>query len=179
METLLPGNETPFCIILGHYSNSHCTMYILYIHIVFAHIIVAVYGNMSIHSCIMDLCQPPGSPLVDIPPLHDLLCHLLAIQVPPVQAVSLFQVHTHSNGPCRCHSALYISHHMPQSGWICAIFFHSSNMCGQKPTCSVLLSCSTTHFNSGCWSLPAQPHILEVLFRGIYVYLPTLTPTMT
>ena len=118
-------------------------------------------------SCSMDLHQLPGSSLVDIPPLHDLLCRILALQVPLLAAIGLPQVHPSCDGPHGTRPPHCTSHYMPQIGRIRALYPHSAHVCGEKLPGSFLFPRPATYICSGRWTLPPHSHPLEVLFRGM------------
>ena len=126
--SLMPGNETPFCIISGNIIHTVRKILMLPRHLVCLN---PLYGvEISLSSCIVYLHQPPGGPLVDIPPLHDLLCRVLPIQVPILEKLWLPQVHTHSDGHCSPNAPHRISRRVPQSGWLCPLHLHSAHVCG-------------------------------------------------
>ena len=122
--------------------------------------------SLLLLSCSMDIRQLPGSTLVDIPSLHDILCSVLALQVPLLAPIGLPQVHTHRDGSYSTITAPCTSHYMPRSGRIRTLYSHSAHVCGQKLTGSFLLTRTATPSCSGHWTLPTHSHLLEVLFRG-------------
>ena len=127
----------------------------------------------SIDSFSLDLHQPSGSTLVDIPSLYGVLCHLLAIQIPLPEGIGLLQIHSLCDGSSSTYTANYLCNYMLQCGWICAIFFNSTYLCGKKHSSSFLLSCTPTPCCCGYRTIFANTYILEILFRGMYIYVVT------
>ena len=114
LESLLPGNETPMCVIKGNVQENSETS-----------IIFSVCMSCC---CIMDIHQPPGSSLVDFPPLNGLL-----LQSSGHSSINtgLLQRHTHCDGSCRNSLVHYTSHNILQGGGICNIF-ESTGLCAKE-----------------------------------------------
>ena len=125
----------------------------------------------SIASFSLDLHQPSGSALVDIPSLYGVLWHLLAIQIPVLEAIGLLQIHSLCDGSSSTYTADYRCNYMLQCGWICAIFFDCAYLCGKERSSSFLLSCTPTPCCCGYRTISTNTYILEILFRGLYIHI--------
>ena len=147
LESLLPGNETPMCVITGNMQTTQVKH-------------TAIYMSCS---CNMDIHQPPGSSLVDFSPLNGLLCSLLAIQVSILEGVGLLQVHTHRDSGCRNSPAHYTSHNMFQAGGICNIL-DSTRLCSKEYSSIILFLCTSSDSSCGYRTLHGHTYTLEILF---------------